>query len=153
MIEAPPHESALSDEIQQMLLESVQPGFDLLVDFGAGAGDRIPFLLERAPQATVIACDPWVGDWVTSISGESSSTYDQFLTRFWSHRDRLTAMRGSLSSCLSMFIDSRLQPDWIFWDGSRDYDTIRQVVLRILPIFPEANLVGTGWDWPGVERN
>ncbi len=125
------------------------PETRLIVELGSWLGKSARFMLEAAPQATVLCVDHWLG----SPECQRPQLYETFLRNLWPWRDRVTAMRVGTIEGLHQIHGLGLTPQLIYVDAAHDYENVLADVTTSLDLFPAARIVGDDWlYYEGVRR-
>lgn len=129
----------------------------LVVELGSWLGKSTLCFLDRAPQATVIAIDTWLGspeyyNPKPSLLGRLPTVYETFLVNCWPYRDRLIPMRTTSLVGLRLVKRAGLAPDLIYVDADHQYWAVKGDVQSAHELFPAARLIGDDYNWPSVRQ-
>lgn len=124
--------------------ESLSDRTRLVVELGSWLGQSSRFILDRAPNATIICVDHWNGspEHVERESDVLSTLYDAFLSLCWELRDRIIPIRATTSGGLKIIASFGLTPDLIYVDASHDYDDVKADIDLSHRLFPTSTLIG-----------
>lgn len=124
----------------------------LVVELGTWLGNSARFILEHAPNATVICVDHWNGSPEHVGFKESyemiPTLYEDFLSICWEERDRLIPVREMTLEGMKLIAELCLVPDLIFIDAAHDYESVKADLETANRLFPEATIIGD--DYLGV---
>ena len=132
----------------------------VVVEMGSWLGMSTRYLLELAPNATVLAIDHWKGDESIfrdgddMVKGRLPNLYDQFLANCWEFRDRLIPMRTTTTDGIKEISDLQLLPQFIYLDASHEYKDVKNDLNAIGLYYPTVRLGGDdyGGKWKGVKK-
>jgi len=149
-------------EAEVVLKQFLNPETKLVVEIGSFLGKSTRFILEAAPNATIIAVDHWKATWkwfIHSWKGNvkerdkfESYIYETFLFNCWEYRDRLIPLKADSTGGLDEIHNLELQPDLIYVDGDHYFEGVLKDIFKSVSYFPEAQIVGDDWEW-GPDRN
>lgn len=130
--------------------------FKVIVELGSWMGASTRFLLDHAPQATVIAVDHWQGspehhdlkDCVIKLP----ILYESFISNCWSYKHRLVPMKKTTIEALEEIHRAGITPDLIYVDAAHDYDAVLHDLETIYRYFPSIYITGDDWGWPTVRN-
>jgi hypothetical protein len=142
----PAHERVLGDRLT--------PETRLVVELGSWLGMSTQFLLRRAPDATVVAIDHWLGSpehyakphWRAAVP----TLFPTFLVNCWPWRDRLVPMRTTTLRGMSEIADLGLAPDLVYLDASHESDDVLADLRAIYEYWPNTTVVADDWRWDSV---
>ncbi len=141
---------------ESMLRRHVGPDTRLIVELGSWMGRSTRFLLEAAPNATVVAVDHWAGSAEHFADPELSAmvprSYDQFVANLWGYRSRLVPLRASTLVGMAFVANLRLEPDLVYVDAAHDTASVIRDVGMADNLFPGAQIVGDDWNWGSVRE-
>lgn len=159
--EKPPHapvvEGFFSPGHEKALGQFISREAKLVVELGSWLGKSTLWFLDRAPRATVVAVDTWLGspEHYTpkpSLLGRLPTLYETFLVNCWPYRDRLIPMRTTSLVGLRLVKQAGVTPDLIYVDADHQYWAVKGDVQSAHELFPAARLIGDDYNWPGVKR-
>lgn len=78
--------------------------------------------------------------------------YNNFLAVNWDHRDRLIPIREDTAAGLELVAEYGIKPDLIYIDASHDYEDVIWDLELSSRLFPDAQVIGDDYDFPGVRR-
>lgn len=139
-----------------IIKERLGPSATIAVELGSWLGCSTKFILDKAPNATVIAIDHWEGSaehhrskWARHFL---PTLYETFLVNMWNYRNRLIPMRTTTIDGLNELADNNISPDLIYVDASHEYDDVIADVKLCIERFPNAQIVGDDWNWWRVNK-
>lgn len=144
---------------RNLLGDRITPGTRLIVELGSWLGQSTRWLLERAPQATIIAVDTWEGGPDHHHNAPKDPTlarllpvlYEKFCVNMWAYRDRLIPMRSrSVDGLLELWDRCGLEPDLIYIDADHTTKAVIADIATATTWFPDAKIVGDDWCWETV---
>lgn len=157
--EAPePAENAgwLGEGTDATLADALSDRTRVVVELGAWLGMSTRYILERAPNATVISVDHWEGSPEHRARDEFRAMlptlYDTFLSLCWGHRERIVPLRMSTIDGLRTIARHGVEPDVIYVDAEHSYRAVTAELELASELFPRARLVGDDFDWRGVRE-
>lgn len=131
----------------------------VVLELGSWLGRSTRFILKKAPNATVLAVDHWLGtkqitDDDPACLAKIPSLYETFLVNCWDHRDRLVPIRRTTIEAMSEMADLGVKPDVIYLDAAHDYESVKADLQKIREVFPLVPLAGDDFSlkWEGVMR-
>jgi len=123
------------------------------------AGGSVKTWLEAAPQAVILALDPWELDWadearkagrpepeVAQLGGPDGG-YRTFLANLWDHRERVVPIRGYSPEKVYELEALGVRPDLVFIDN----DKSGRELPALGALFPGAIVCGDDWNWGAEE--
>lgn len=158
----PENKPSVPEDYNSMFFNHTQLGkvmhkdMSVVIELGSWLGASTLFLLERAPHATVIAIDHWLGSIEHHIENNPVYTdrlktlYETFLVNCWAYQDRLIPIRTTTLQGLQMVYFLGIVPDLIYVDASHDFDSVLADLEKSHSCFPSALLVGDDWGWKSV---
>lgn len=130
--------------------------FKLIVELGSWLGASTRFILNKAPNAIVIAIDHWRGSQEhlhnPSLIPKLNTLYETFIVNCWAYKNRLIPFRTTTIQGLIKISELELYPDLIYVDASHDYDSVTNDLETIYQLFPNTILCGDDWQW-GAKEN
>jgi len=136
--------------------EFLSPKTKLIVELGSWLGKSTRWILDNAPNATVIAVDTWFGSIEHLNGGQYTDRlpmlYNQFIFNCWNYRKRLIPIRQTTSAGLRIVYNQKLSPDIIYIDASHEYWDVRGDIEMSHELFPDSILVGDDYVRDGVNR-
>jgi len=140
----------------ELLTPFLNPDLKVVLEVGSWLGKSTRWIADHAPSAQVIAIDTWHGspehhqnaEW----KGMLPTLYDTFLKSCWAYRNRIIPVRQPSVSGLRLVHAHNIIPDVIYLDGSHEYGDVKADMETILTLFPNSDLAGDDFMWPGVER-
>jgi hypothetical protein len=146
----------LGDGTDRLLAGVLTPRTRVVVELGAWLGMSTRYILDHAPNATVISIDHWKGSPEHQQRAEFRALlpalYDTFLSQCWGHRDRIVPLRMSTLEGLKRVAEYGIEPDMIFVDAEHSYPAIMSELDLARELFPRARLVGDDYDWHSVRE-
>lgn len=146
--EAPPlpQRDRLPVETQDLLAMSVSELTRLIVEVGASTGRAARFLAGLAPQATIVAVDPWeeLPDWENDpeLAPHVPRLHESFLAECWSYRDQIIPVKAASVEGLQRIGESGLAADLVHLNSSPTFQSVKRDLLLALDLFPQAVIVG-----------
>lgn len=146
----------LRDGARAALASALSEHTRVVVELGAWLGLSTRFMLERAPNATVISIDTWAGspehfddeEWREMLP----TLYEAFLSLNWEHRERIVPLRRSSVEGLAVVAAHGVDPDVIYVDACHEYEAVLEDLETSYRLFPRAEIVGDDYDWLGVRQ-
>ena len=128
----------------------------LVVEIGSWLGKSGGFILEKAPNATLVCIDTWLGN-MHQYQDEKTrrllpTLYDQFLRNMWDRRERVIPVRATSFVGLQILRHLGVKPDLVFVDGSHDTDDVRRDALMAAKCNSDTIIVGDDWQWEEVRK-
>lgn len=140
----------------ELLTPFLNPSLKVVLEVGSWLGKSTRFIADHAPGALVIAIDTWQGSPEHRNNGEWNrmlpTLYETFLKSCWAYRERIIPIRADSVTALKIVHSHGIKPEVIYLDGSHEYPDVKRDMETILSFFPEADLTGDDFMWPGVER-
>ena len=121
----------------------------LIIELGSWLGASARFMLDYAPNATLIAIDHWQGSkehaensyWAAKLA----NLYETFLLNCWRYKNRLIPLKTTVLDGLTEVYNANLQPDLIYVDASHDYEPVTAELEKCFQLFPNSHIVGDDW--------
>lgn len=137
-----------------LLKANLRDNTRIVLELGSWLGESARFMLEHAPNAIVICVDHWLGssEHIDSCSDMLPHLYNNFLAVNWDHRDRLIPIREDTAAGLELVAEYGIKPDLIYIDASHDYEDVIWDLELSSRLFPDAQVIGDDYDFPGVRR-
>ena len=125
--------------------------FDLktFAEIGVKDGKHVAEILERVPQSTVVAVDPWA-IWSLPDPAACEAKFDKIAAKF---PDRVTKHKMTGVEAAALYPDGWF--DWVFIDDDHTYETTKANIDAWLPkVKPGGTFGGHDFDngFPGVDR-
>jgi Methyltransferase domain len=128
----------------------------IVVELGAWLGMSTRYILEHAPNATVISVDHWQGSPEHRARDDFRAMlptlFARFLSECWEHRDRIIPLRMTTLEGLRTIAEFGIEPDVIYVDAEHSYRAVTSELELAYDLFPRARLVGDDFDWRGVRE-
>lgn len=141
---------------QKMLSRFLDGSTQVIVELGAWLGVSTKFLLDHAPNATVISIDHWQGSEEHQNKEEFrdrlSRLYETFLVNLWDDRERLIPVRSNSIEGLTLVHQWKIPVDLIYIDASHKYEDVCRDIRTSLELFPASVICGDDWSWEEVRR-
>ena len=130
-------------------------GISLMVEVGAFVGGSAKVWLKANPGLTLIAIDPWAGDWwvnyakqngkdrLAEVFAGQDGPFKAFTSLVWNFRDRVIAMRGSSPGTIEELHALGIRPQLFFFDSNKSGEEL-ELCSRL---FPSAALTGDDRTW------
>jgi len=140
----------------EILKQNMTDKTAFIVEIGSYFGLSTRYILDNAPNATVIAIDTWLGSVNEFIIGckewidYDKILYDTFLVSCWDYRDRLIPLRMDSINGLRIVNQFCITPELIYVDGSHDIAQVYADLTTMVELFPKAKIVGDDWGWESV---
>lgn len=148
------------------LVTSVLPDNGVMVEIGAFLGGSTRQWLDASPGLTVIAVDPWDGNWGPYVRGmaqspwmarhvagldaeavadliEGHGNYAIALNNLRGYRDRVIPVRRFSPEALHYLHARGIRPDVIYIDAFKEVDDL----TAAWELFPNAVICGDDWNW------
>lgn len=138
------------NNLKKLLTEDMK----VVVDGGSWKGCSASYLLEYAPNATVICVDTWQGDpnYQKPYADSLDTVYDTFCTNLWNDRDRVIPVKLSSVDGMRMLAEYEIIPDLIYVDWAHDADNVERDVDTVLDLFPTSVICGDDYSWNSVKE-
>lgn len=129
----------------------------IVVELGSWLGKSTRYILNKAPNATIIAVDHWVGSkkWFDNKKDAdkyASYIYETFLYNCWDYKERLIPVRKRTLEGLDIIYKLNIKPDLIYIDAGHEFAEAIGDIAQSVRLFPESQIVGDDWNW-GEEKN
>ncbi len=152
----PPSRNWLFPSTKDVLAKSIPREAAVIVELGSFTGRSTRYLLELAPQATILAVDHWRGSSDMQNDAEVVEMlprlYETFLSECWLWRERIVPVRQTTLDGLREIAAAGVVPDAIYLDADHSYEAVRADLALLLERFPHSRIIGDDWDWPGVQQ-
>lgn len=125
----------------------------LVIELGAWIGLSTRWIADKAPKATIITIDHWLGSPENANDKLIPVLYDQFISNCWNYKGRIVPVRASTVKGIQMVKELGLKPDIIYVDAGHDYDSAVRDIRMCLDF--GCPLVGDDFNpttWPGVVK-
>ncbi|MFO0899231.1 MAG: glycosyltransferase [Pirellulales bacterium] len=161
--EAPPdverperHLGWLNDVGRKLLAQELSDTSRVVLELGAWLGMSTRYLADRAPNATVITIDHWLGSSEHHEDAGWQSVlphlYEKFLIKCWDYRDRVIPLRMDVLDGLRLVAARGISPELIYVDAEHEVGPVTQQLRLCAQLFPDALLVGDDFDAEGVHE-
>jgi hypothetical protein len=149
---------------QSTLEKFLKTDTKIVVELGSWLGSSTRFILERAPNATVIAIDHWsnnIKDYGNGGSTDASSDdgiekietlWETFLVNCWDFKKRLYPIRAYTQNGLKKLKDYNIIADVVYIDASHSYEDVLADITLSRKLWPKAQIVGDDYFWESVRR-
>ena len=144
-----------SEPNQTMLRGLLSESTRVIVELGAWCGVSTKFLLDQAPNATVISIDHWLGSkehQKEEFSQILPNLYETFLVNLWDDRKRLIPLRANTVEGLENLHQWRICVDLTYIDASHEYEEVFCDIKTAIDLFPNSTICGDDWSWGDVRR-
>jgi hypothetical protein len=147
---------------QSTLEKFLKTDTKIVVELGSWLGSSTRFILERAPNAKVIAIDHWsnnIKDYGNGGSTDASSDdgiekihtlWETFLSNCWDYKDRLYPVRAYTQEGLNKLRDYDIVADVVYIDASHSYEDVLADITLSRELWPNAQIVGDDYVWESV---
>jgi hypothetical protein len=143
----------------RVLAQFLGPETRLVVELGSWLGKSSRFIVQRSPQATLVAIDHWRGSREHHRPGRADvrdrlpRLYETFLRNCWPWRDRIVPMRTSTVAGMKELAALGLAPELVYVDAGHELDDVLADLRTATALFPDAQLVGDDYaTYPGVRE-
>jgi len=131
----------------------------VILEIGSFLGKSTRWMLDKAPYATIICIDTWLGSAEHHIDETAKqdrelldNMYEIFCKNNWHLKDRIIPIRNTSMVGIDIVAHYGIQPDVIFIDGAHDYISCLVDFMHCLLGFPDAQIVGDDWHHPPVQK-
>jgi len=146
--DVPPFPSREGQPPGELLGGCLSQATKLVVEVGAWTGHTTRFLARLAPQATIIAIDPWEGRPQRQEDPDPvpSQLYETFLSECWDYRGQIVPVKSSTDEGLQRVAEDGLEADLVYLSGRENADAVYRDLSAALELFPKAVIAGDGFD-------
>ena len=148
---------------EKLLLSRLPADARCILEIGTLLGASTRFFADARPDATVICIDPWNDskdrpllryqpELTPYLNDRPDGLYNVFLASTWDYRERVIPLRGYSPERLRDVYDAGLKPDFVYVDGSHEYEDVLVDLTTCHLLFEEAVLCGDDWSWASVSR-
>ena len=149
---------------QSTLAKFLNPNIKVVVELGSWLGSSTRFILDYAPNATVIAIDHWsdnIKDYGNGGSTDASSDdgiekigtlWETFLVNCWNYKNRLYPVRAYTQDGLKKLKNYNIIADVVYIDASHSYEDVMADITLSRKLWPDAQIVGDDYIWESVRR-
>jgi hypothetical protein len=135
-----------------------------VIELGSWLGSSTRFILDKAPNANVIAIDHWSNNISNYGNGGSTDTskdpgiekiytlWETFLVNCWDYKDRLYPVRAYTHEGLNYLKQYNIIADVIYIDASHSYDDVLSDITLSKKLWPKAQIIGDDYTWESVKR-
>ena len=130
---------------QKMLQKYIKPSFNLIFEVGSWLGKSTRFMMDLAPNATVVCVDTWSAEdeLINLTEAERTKTaYAQFLANHWEQRHRIVPVRGNALEQLEYLKQYNLKPDLIYFDAEKDTGPLYKQLVDAVKTYPDTIICG-----------
>ena len=152
-----------TDDNKASLKQFIKSNTLVILEIGAWLGKSTRWLLEES-NGIVVTIDTWEGskehkpkeiqDNSLNLFNECKNRlpilYDQFIANCWDYKASLIPVKLPSSLGINVVGDYGVHPDLIYLDGSHEYLDVMADLRAIKKQFPEVQLVGDDYNFPGV---
>ena len=126
----------------------------VVVDGGSWMGCSASYLLEFAPNATVICIDTWKGCEILAerCKDDIPNLYNTFCVNLWDDRDRVIPIVQSSIDGMHTLYKLGIKPDLIYVDWAHDADNVERDVNTAMDLFPDTDICGDDFRWKSVKE-
>lgn len=131
----------------------------IVLELGSWLGKSTRFILEKAPQATVLAVDHWLGtkqitDDAPDCLEKLPKLYETFLVNCWEHRERLVPIKQTTIEAMKEIHSLGIHPEVIYLDAAHDFENANADLDMAMTLFPDAIYTGDDFSlkWDGVMK-
>lgn len=138
---------------QSMLSRFLSDKTGIVVELGSWIGLSTRWILDKAPKATVIAIDHWLGGKENAGDPLLPVLHETFMSNCWAHKDRLVMLKMETLKGLDLLYDKKVHPDLFYVDAGHDYESAKGDVKKATRF--KCPLVGDDFNpnaWEGVVR-
>ena len=142
---------------KRLLGERITANTKLIMELGSWVGMSTRWLLDHAPQATVLAIDHFKGSADHFLNPDPAVQYllpvlyETFCVNLWDYRDRLVPMRTTTIDGMIYIYQLGLEPDLVYIDAAHDTESVLTDIETAHRYWPRAALVGDDWSWDTVQ--
>lgn len=151
-----PH--SMFNEVNAQSLKTIlqDSSYTIIVELGSWMGASTRFILDHAPQATVIAVDHWKGSpehfEMQECVIKLPILYESFIANCWDYKHRLIPMKTTTLEALQEIHQAGIIPDLIYIDAGHDFDAVLNDLETTYRYFPAIQITGDDWGWPTVRN-
>ena len=150
------NDGAFDDSHVRLMGQFLDDKTKIVIELGSWFGFSTRFILDTAPNATVICVDHWKGSpnhWSsnnTPMVAKLPELYETFMVNFWNDQHRIIPLKNDTVIGLKEIWKAGATPDLIYVDASHEYEDVFVDVLLSLKFFPESRICGDDWYLSGV---
>ena len=148
---------------EKLLLSRLPDDARCILEIGTLLGASTRFFADARPHATVICIDPWNDvknrpllrhqpELAPYLNDRRDGLYNVFLSSTWDYRERVIPLRGYSPERIRDVYDAGLKPDFVYVDGSHEYEDVLVDFTTCHLLFENAVLSGDDWNWDSVSR-
>lgn len=137
------------------LFEPLVKDKSLVLEIGSWMGLSTRFWLDHS-DANVICIDTWEGSQEHKRKNDKrlDTLYQQFLVNQSEWKNRVFPMRmSSIKGLLELQKYPDIKPDFIYIDGSHEFEDVYLDVSICYNAYPEATITGDDWNWQNEALN
>jgi hypothetical protein len=135
-----------------------------VVELGSWLGSSTRYILNKAPNANVIAIDHWSNDLKDYGNGGSTDAssdpgiekiytlWETFLVNCWDYRNRLYPVRAYTQEGLNILKGFDIKADIVYIDASHSYEDVLADITLSREIWPNAQIIGDDYVWDSVRK-
>jgi hypothetical protein len=134
-----------------------------IIEIGTLLGGSARQFADTWPTCTIVCIDPWfdkkdrallrlrpdLRHWLDDVK---DGLFQVFLASNQAYQHRLIPMRGYSPAMLMPVYRAGVHPDFIYIDGSHEYEDVLVDISVSHLLFPEAQIGGDDWKWESVRR-
>lgn len=149
----------LGDWTKSRLTQYLPTNASVIVECGSWLGKSARFLLDAAPNATVICIDTWEGspehqsgnghdDWAAMLA----TLHSQFIANMWGWRSRVIPVRADSFDGLEIVKAYDITPSLIYLDSEHTEHRVGGELRRCDKFWPQVPIVLDDCNWGAVNR-
>lgn len=115
---------------KKMLLPFLGDGTKLIVELGSWVGLSTRWMLDRAPNATLIAIDHWRGGPENKDDPLLPFLYETFLSNCWDYRQRLIPLRDDTDRGTNELLELGIKPNLAYIDAGHEFKNVFEDIFR-----------------------
>lgn len=150
------HNGWFSDSNKKMFIKNLNESTKLVIEIGSWLGKSSRFILDKAPNSTLICIDTWQGSSEHKKKKRFTTIlpvlYETFIVNMWSYKDRVIPIKMKSEKALPIIAQYNLHPDLVYIDGAHEYSCVVNDIDMIMQYFPNTKIVGDDYDRQSVKK-